>query len=434
MDGPGASELPAEPAGAPRSPLSNPHYRWMLGSNVAFFLALNGQAVVRSWLAFQLTGSKLALGAVAAAVAVPMLVMAPLGGVVADRMERRRLIAFAQGGVLLSELVLVSLLWSGQLRFWHLLCGTMVMGLAFPVSMPARQAIVVNLVGRESLTAAMAIGMGAMSATRVVGPLLSGVLIDALGVPGTYTVGVGLYFAALCTLAGVPKHQARAPKGGHASVRADMAEGFRYLVRNRILGLLMLFGLVPMFLAMPAQQLMVVLAQDTWHAGSRGFGVLQAMSGVGGVAGAIWVSRRKGQARFGVMLFSGLGFAAMLGLFALSPWFWVAVALALVGYTLSAIFQTLNNSAIQLLTPDAMRGRISSFMMMSVSLPLLGTLPVGALADRIGAPAAVSIACAAGALFVTAFYLLSPTLRSLDQQVAAGSPEPLTTSTVPPPS
>jgi predicted MFS family arabinose efflux permease len=349
-----------------------------------------------------------------------MLLIAPFGGVIADRMERRRLIVLAQGAVLSSELVLMSLLWSGQLQFWHLLCGTTVMGLAFPVSMPARQAIVVNLVGREALTAAKAIGMGAMSATRVAGPLLSGLLIDAIGVRGAYTVGAALYLLALCTLIGVPRHQARAPAGGHATVLADLAEGFRYLARERILGMLLLFGLVPMFLAMPVQQLMVVLAQDVWHVGSSGFGVLQAVSGVGGVAGAIWVSRRRSEARLRVMVTSGLGFALLLGMFALSPWFWPAVALALAGYTLSAIYQTLNNSAIQLLVPDAMRGRISSFMMMSVSLPLLGTLPVGALADRVGAPAAVSSACAAGALFVTGFYLFSPSLRSLDRTVRAG--------------
>jgi MFS family permease len=395
----------------------------MLGSNVAFFLALNGQSVVRSWLAFELTGSKLALGAIAAAVAVPMLVVAPFGGVIADRMERRRLIALAQSAVLISELVLMTLLWLGELEFWHLLCGTTVMGLAFPVSMPARQAIVVNVVGREALTSAMAIGMGAMSAARVMGPLLSGVLIDVIGVRGTYTVGVGLYLFALCTLIGVPRHQAQAPEGGRATVLADLVEGFRYLVRNRILGMLLLFGLVPMFLAMPTQQLMVVFAQDVWHVGSSGFGVLQAMSGMGGVAGAIWVARRKGEARLRVMVWSGLGFAVLLALFALSPSFYPAVVLALAGYTLSAIYQTLNNSAIQLLLPDTLRGRISSFMMMSVSLPLLGTLPVGALADRIGAPAAVSIACALGAAFVTAFYVLSPTLRALDTFVADSAPD-----------
>jgi hypothetical protein len=159
-----------------------------------------------------------------------------------------------------------------------------------------------------------------------------------------------------------------------------------------------------------------------WHVGSSGFGVLQGMSGVGGVIGAIWVSRRKGKKRLRIMVGSGLGFAGLLALFALCPWFVPAVALALVGYSLSAVYQTLNNSAIQMLLPDELRGRISSFMMMSVSLPLLGTLPVGALADQIGAPLSVSLACAGGAIFISAFYLLSPTLRSLDALIASGEP------------
>ncbi len=432
MDGPAASEAepgtpgptePPAPPPKPPSPLENRQYRWLLGSNVTFFLALHGQGVVRSWIAFELTGSNLALGQIAAAVALPMLLMAPFGGVIADRMERRRLIFTAQAAVLASELTLLTLLVTGHLQFWHLLCGTVVMGLVFPISMPARQAITVNVVGREALTTAMAIGMGAMSATRVVGPLISGVLIDAIGVHGTYATGAGLYAAAMLTLFGVPRDRAPAPEGPRPSVLHEMGEGFRYLMAHRLLRMLMLFGLVPMFLAMPAQQLMVVFAEDIWKVGSSGFGVLQGMSGVGGVAGAIYVARMRNQARLRVMMISGLGFALLLGLFALSPLFWPAVALALLGYTLSAIYGTLNNSAIQLLVSDDVRGRISSFMMMSVSLPLLGTLPVGALADRIGAPTAVAGACGLGACVVVLFWIFSPSLRHLDEAVAENEAE-----------
>jgi MFS family permease len=419
MDGHAAPEAELErPQTAPKSPLDNPHYRWLLGSNITFFLALHGQGVVRSWLAFELTGSNLALGTIAAAVAVPMLVMAPFGGVIADRMERRRLIIIAQGAVLASECTLLTLLLTGYLEFWHLLCGTIVMGLAFPISMPARQAIVANLVGRESLTAAMAIGMGAVSATRVAGPLVSGVLIDVIGVKGTYAVGAGLYLCAMFTLLGVPPNRSPARAGPRPSVLSEMGEGFRYLMGEPVLRVLILFGLVPMFLAMPAQQLMVVFAEKVWQVGSSGFGILQGMSGVGGVAGAIWVARMRGDARLKVMLLSGLGFALLLALFALSPHFWPAVGLALVGYTLSAIYGTLNNSAIQLLVPDEVRGRISSFMMMSISLPLLGTLPVGALADQVGAPTAVAGACGLGAVVVVLFWIFSPALRTLDAAVA----------------
>ncbi|MDD9970912.1 MAG: MFS transporter [Myxococcales bacterium] len=426
MHGPATpeAEVPTpEPTAQPRrvpSPLKNRQYRWLLGSNVTFFLALHGQSVVRSWLAFELTGSKLALGQIAAAVAVPMLLMAPFGGVIADRMERRRLILVAQGALLASESTMLALLVTDRLRFWHLLCATVLMGLLFPISMPARQAIAVKVVGREALTAAMAISMGAISATRVLGPLVSGLLIDSLGVQGAYALGVGLYTVAMFTLLGVPRDRAPALSGPRPPLLHEMAEGFRFLLGHRLLRVLMLFGLVPMFLAMPTQQLMVVFAQEVWNVGSAGFGVLQGISGAGGVVGAVVVAgmQRKASARLRVMMVSGLGFALLLGLFALSPYFWPAVALALVGYTMSAIYSTLNGSAIQLLVPDAVRGRVSSFMMMSVSLPLLGALPVGALADQVGAPAAVASACGLGAVAVVLFWITSPTLRGLDKAVA----------------
>lgn len=419
MQRPSAPIAEADDSQPPPSPLANPHYRWLLGSNITFFLALHGQAVVRSWLTFELTGSKLALGQVSAAVAIPMLVMAPFGGVIADRMARRRLIHAAQAAVLVSELILLWLLATDRLQFWHLLCGTVVMGLAFPVSMPARAAITVTIIGREGLTAAMAIGMGAISVTRVLGPLLSGVLIDVVGITGAYACGAGLYLLAMLALLGVPADEDPAvPEGGRRSVFADMGEGFGYLFGNRVMRVLMFFGLIPMFLAMPAQQLMVVFAQDIWKVGSSGFGMLQGISGVGGVIGAIVVLRMKNSRRLPTMMLSGLGFAVFLGLFALSPSFWPAVGLALLGFTASAIYGTLNNSAIQLLIPDKIRGRISSIMMMSVSLPLLGTLPVGALADQIGAPAAVAGACAVGALVVVLFWVASPSLRGLDDALA----------------
>jgi len=419
MDRPAASTAEAETSLSPPSPFANPHYRWLLASNITFFLALHGQAVVRSWLTFELTGSKLALGQVAAAVAIPMLLMAPFGGVIADRMARRGLIHAAQAAVLASELTLLWLLVTERLQFWHLLCGTVVMGLAFPVNLPARAALTVTIIGREGLTSAMAIAMGAMSATRVLGPLVSGILIDLVGVEGAYAFGAMLYLLAMLLLLGVPADRApAAPAGGRGSVFADMGEGFRYLFGNRVMRVLLPFSLVPLFLAMPAQQLMVVFAEDIWNVGSSGFGVLQGMSGVGGVAGAILVARTKSTRRLPTMMISGLGFAVLLALFALSPWFWPAVVLVMLGFTAAAVFGTLNNSAIQLLIPDNVRGRISSIMMMSVSLPLLGTLPVGALADHVGAPTAVAGACTVCVLVLALFWLASPSLRRVDEALA----------------
>ncbi len=135
-----------------------------------FFMAMSGQGLVRPWLAFEMTDSKLALGLVSAAVAIPMLVLAPFGGVLADRMERRGLIMSAQTLAITSELLTLILLLTDQLEFWHLVVTAGMMGCAFPLIMPARQAIVVNIVGKKGLGAAVGLNMSGVNVTRVLGP------------------------------------------------------------------------------------------------------------------------------------------------------------------------------------------------------------------------------------------------------------------------
>lgn len=411
------SSSPLAPAAhPPPSPLRNRQFVWLTASNFTFFLALQGQAVVRSWLAFELTHSNFALGKIAAAVGLPMLLMAPLGGVIADRMERRRLIHIGQLVVISGELVILMLLWSGQLQFWHLLCGTFATGLAFPLILPARQALVFNLVGRDSMTHAMAIGGGVFNVSRVLGPLVSGVLIGWIGARNTYTIGVSIYLIAVLCLAQLHPVEAP-PRAAPTSVAADLAEGFRYLVSDRLLLSLMVFGLIPMLLAMPTQHLTVVFAQRIWNVGSTGYGVLQAVAGVGGVLGAILVTRMGAAHRLRRMFMASVGLALFLGLFALSPWFLGGVVLALLGHGSASVGNTLNNSAIQMIVPDAVRGRISAFMLMSVSLPMFGTLIVGGLADRFGARMAVCASCAAALVAMLAFGLGSKALRTLDARL-----------------
>ncbi|MCA9823733.1 MAG: MFS transporter, partial [Dehalococcoidia bacterium] len=173
-------ESPATGRPSGRSPfasLKNSQFRWLYISNLAFFFAMMGQFVTRSWLAFEITDSAFALGMVNFAVAVPMLLVAPFGGVIADRVERRNLIVAGQVILLANEAAVLVLLIAGVLAFWHLLAVSFVMGCVFPFIMPARQAIVVNIVGKQGLVNAMALQMGAMNAARVVAPALAGFLI-----------------------------------------------------------------------------------------------------------------------------------------------------------------------------------------------------------------------------------------------------------------
>jgi MFS family permease len=397
--------------------LNLPGYPWLFGSNLAFFLAMGSQQIVRAWLVFQLTESEFALGLVSFTVAVPMLVMAPLGGVVADRRERRGLIALGQGTVLATEAVILILLFLDQLAFWHLLVGSAVMGCMFPFIMPARQAIVANLAGRGGLVNAMALNMAGMNVTRILGPAAGGFGIALLDVPGTYAAGVGLYaIALLCVLRVKRSHPDGTARA--TSMRSNLVEGVRYLREDRLVLVLLAFGLVPMFLAMPFQTLLVVFAEEVWNVGSSGLGLLSGMAGAGGVLGSMWVAWRHDTAgRARRQLVSMLGFGGFLLLFAQSPWFWPAVPAVLLANVFASVYGTLNNTAIQLLIPDRVRGRISSFLMMSFSLPLLGTLPMSALAEARGAPFAVSLASVLAVAVALLFYAVSPSLRNMDAVV-----------------
>ena len=177
--------------------LDLPQFRWLFASNTAFFLAMSGQSVLRSWLVFQITGNELALGLISALVALPMLLMAPVGGTFADRFDRRRVVAAGQLLVIGGELTVFALLVSGHLEYWHLLVMEALMGTAFPLIMPARQAIIANTVGRARLTNAMALNMAAVSTTRVVGPALAGFAIAHIGIARAYGANVVLYATAL---------------------------------------------------------------------------------------------------------------------------------------------------------------------------------------------------------------------------------------------
>jgi hypothetical protein len=263
----------------------------------------------------------------------------------------------------------------------------------------------------------MALNMTGMNVTRVVGPAAAGIGMSILGIAPTYAIGLALYGVALFSM--LRLEPALPPPGsGRPPVLRSIAQGFSYLGDNRMVLLLIVFGVVPMLLMMPFQPLLVVFANDVWHTGGVGLGLLNAASGIGGMAGAFLLAvRGEADRRLGMMLTSVLGFAGALGVFAFCPWFGFAMGMLLIANTFASVFGVLNNTAIQQLVPDEVRGRISSFLTMSFSLPMLGSLPVSALANKYGAPVAVGAASLTAIALSLVFYLSSPSLRGLDDAV-----------------
>lgn len=412
---PASAATPVSPALL--SSFGERQFRWLFASNTAFFMAMSGQQVLRAWLAFTLTKDELALGIISVTVALPMLFISPAGGVIADRMDRRKLVAFAQAIVVIAEVLVFSLLMMGRLRFPHLLISAGVLGTAFPFMMPARQAIIANAVGRARMTNAMALNMAAVNTTRIIGPAAAGIMIARGGPELAYGINVAFFALALACILRV---ESALPdrSGPQASILNNLLEGMRFVGSDRLILTLLFFGLLPMFLIMPFQNLLVVFAEEVWSVGAQGLGMLSAAAGLGGLVGAAIVAWKSGAgSRLRMMFGASIAFGIFLALFALSPWYRLALPMVFLASAFANLFSTLNNTAIQVLIPDAVRGRVSSFLMMSFSLPLLGTLPVSALARAYGAPIAITAASGLAVLITGAFFWFAPALRTMDSRL-----------------
>ncbi|MXY73011.1 MAG: MFS transporter [Dehalococcoidia bacterium] len=390
-------------------------FRWLYISNMAFMFAMMAMFLVRSVLAYDLTDhDPFSLGIVNFVVAIPMLVVAPLGGAVADRIDRRRLILAVQTSVIVDEGLVFFLLITDQLNFPILLVLTGFLGVLFPFMMPARQAIIANVVGRRGLGNAMALQMAGMNATRIVGPVAAGLLISFVGMASTYAIALVLYGIGLSAMLRVsPSYPDDVER--RRTVLGDIVDGFRYVWEHAPVRVLLIFGLVPTLLAMPFQTLLVVFAIDVWDKGEWGLGVLNAVAGIGGLVGSVYVAwDAESHQRLRRMMASILAFGATLLLFSVSPWFLLALPLIFFADVFVSIFMALNNTAIQLLIPDFVRGRVMSLLMMSFGLTPLGTVPMSWIARHYGAPTAVAIASGLMLALALVFYFFSPSLRRLD--------------------
>lgn len=397
---------------------SEPQFRWLFFGNVGFFFAMQGQMLTRTILAWELTGQATSLAYINLVVAVPLLFASLLGGAITDRVERRRLVISGQLLILANELFILTLLLLGRLEFWHMLCTAFVAGCAIPFIMPARMAITASVVGRRRLQSAMAFSGGVMNLSRVAGPAVMGVVIAQFSVIAAYLISSSLYLLAIFCMFGV--RTSRSADAGKPRQRLfrDIAVGFSYLGSNRPMMLCLLFGLLPMFVAMPFQSILVMLAEQAWQMGESGVGTLMATGGIGGVVGSIWIVRRgESNKRLRLMVGATVAFGLFLGVFSQTPNFYLALLPLLLANAFASAAQTVNNAAIQILTDDDMRGRISSLMMMSIGLTPIGVFPMAIAADRIGAANAISGACVLLVALAGVFALASPTLRVLDQTV-----------------
>jgi MFS family permease len=409
-------DIPASGWRATFVSLSVPQYALYFWGVLAFFSGMNMMIVLRGYLVYDLTGSANALAAIMLSVSLPMLVVAPIGGVITDRVDRRSLMLVAQLGVAAVNLVNTILITTGTVALWNLLIMSALSGIAFSFNMPARQAALPNLVPRHMLMNAISLGSSAMNGTRIIAPAVGGLLIAPIGIGGGFAVLTGLYVISAILTLGLPKMP---PKDRNMEVTffSDFKAGFRYIQGDRLVLGLLLLGTIPLIFALPYQTMLPVFAKDVWHVGPTGLGALQAMAGAGGLAGTLITANLDGSSRKGwIMLVAACMTGVFLIVFSYSI-FGIALAmLALVGLS-SMVFMTVNNTLITSLIPDSVRGRVSSVLMMTFGLMPLGVVPAGVLAEIIGVESVTAFGAGLLILTVLATYALFPQFRTLDTAV-----------------
>ncbi|MBT5292971.1 MAG: MFS transporter [Cellvibrionales bacterium] len=393
-------------------------FRWLMAGNAAFFLAMQGQVLTRTFLAWDLTQEEMSLAYINIAFAIPMLIFSLLGGAMSDRIERRKLIIIGQLILLANECTVMGLLIVGSLEFWNLLIAGVIAGVFMPFIMPARTALVYGVVGPNKLGNAMALSSAVQNLSRILGPAMMGFAISLYSTVGAYIIAVTLYSTSVLCMFGIHRNKNSHGNTVKPKLSQDVLAGIMYVKSYRPLLICILFGLVPMLLAMPFQNFLVVFADQVWAVGERGLGMLMGMSGLGGVIGSIWVAQRGERIdRTKLMALNALLFGMLIIIFSLTSNFYLALIPLVFASACGTASQTLNNTTTQLLVDDTQRGRTSSLMMMAYGLTPLGVLPMAFLAQHIGVQWATITGCVTLVFIITAFYWQSKTLKTLDQAV-----------------
>jgi MFS family permease len=353
------------------SALSVPNYRRYVSGQAVSLTGTWMQMTAQSWLVLTLTDSSTALGFVVALQTLPVLLLAPYGGVIADRVDKRRLMMALQTAMGVQALVLGLLTVTGVVTLWEICVLAALLGLNNAFENPARQSFMSEMVGAENLRNAVSLNSVMVNTARTVGPAIGGLLIATVGVGVCFLLNAASFVAVVASLLTLDR-AALHPSPPTVRAAGQLREGFRYVARTPSLGIpLLMMGLVGC-LAYEFQVSLPVMARSGLHVGAGGFGLMTAAMGVGAVAGGLLVAAR-GKTGVRPLVIAAGAFGIAFALAALAPSLALElVALALVGWG-GVAFMSTGNSTLQLGADPMMRGRVMSLWFVAFQ----GSTPIG---------------------------------------------------------
>ena len=392
--------------------LRHRNYRLFLTGQIISTIGTWMQSVAMPWLALQLTHSGLLVGLVLAVQFTPVLLGSQFGGIVADRFRKRSILLVTQAAFTIPSFSLFLLSSSGHAMYWEVLIAAAATGTINAFDVPARQSFVVEMVGKQDLMNAIALNSSVFNGAAVVGPSVAGVIIGAVGVPVCFLANSVSYLAAVGALLLMRNLPAIVREQHDQRWRQRLAEGASYVVREPVVGLLLIDVAVFSLFAMNRLTLIPLFADQVLHAGASGFGFLMASMGLGALVGALTLAFFPGLgANPARQFWLGLLWVAALLVFSFSRVFLLSsAALFVAGYSQISFVATAN-SRIQTLTPDGLRGRVMGLYAQAlIGVGPLGAMQAGALATLLSAPWAMAIGATVAGAVVVATRLLRPTV------------------------
>jgi MFS family permease len=405
-------------------------YRMLWWAGLFSFMGVQMQFVLRGILAWDLTESESALGTVFLGFGLAMLIATPLGGVAADRLDKRGIVIASQMGMTVSALFIGVAVLADVATLWMLVLASVVQGTSFGFFGPARMAITMELVGREHLGNAISLGMLSMNGTRVFAPSLAGALagVTFIGIGGTYLLAAVMSLICQVLLVQLPKKRTvREPSGRNPM--GELVDGIRYVAREPRLRLLTVCSFLVIMFGFNYVSFMPALVKGEFGLGNGSVGLIMSASAVGAVIVALPVASRADSAGAGrIMVVSGLVFGGAVVALGLAPSFGLALATVAVAGAGTTAYQSLSNTLALAMADDHLQGRVQSLMMLSFAGFGIAARPLGDLAEAIGLRSTIVLMGVITSLAGLAYVVGSAILDRTDRASAEASADPATLS------
>lgn len=396
--------MPDTLAAAFRS-LHNRNFRFLWFGQLLSATAMHADMVARSWLVWDLTGSSTSVASVLVARAIPMLILGLIGGVAADRFDRRKMLMVIQVWTLLMHVIMAAVILAGVVELWHVYVLAFGLGAGMAMNQPVRTSIIPNLVDRKDMINAMSLNSIAINSTRLIGPALIGILIAATDVGWAYVWSAIAFLIVIWTTTNIAIPVIDR-SGGRGNPIHQLIEGFVFIGRHRVILALVLLGLGPLAIGFSHQVLLPQLVEQEYGYGTGLMGILMSVGAIGGLTGGLFIASRRDVSYKGrLMLFSATSYGLALLGFAGASYLWMAFPLIIWIGVSQTLFRAGNSASLMELAPDRLRGRIISATLLDTALSPAAGIAAGIVADEYGVSAGYML-LSGGCLAVVALTLI----------------------------